>query len=75
MTWFGELSLLLSANKSEMMVFSRKHENLQVSGQLGQTALRNVTEFTYLGIFFDRKLTWWLHVEFIQRRCHARLSL
>jgi hypothetical protein len=48
----------LSANKSEMMVFSRKHEVPQVSVRLGQTALRNVTEVKYLGIIFDRKLTW-----------------
>jgi hypothetical protein len=57
MTWFGDLGLSLSANKSEMMVFSRKHENLQVSVRLGQTAPRNITEFKYLGIIFDRKLT------------------
>jgi hypothetical protein len=61
MTWFGDLS----ANKSEMMVFSRKHENPQVSVRLGQIALRN--EFKYLGIIFDRKLTWRLHAEYIQR--------
>jgi hypothetical protein len=44
MTWFGDLGLSLSANKSEMMVFSRKHENPHVLVRLGQTALRNVTE-------------------------------
>jgi hypothetical protein len=39
--------------------------------RLGQIALRNVTEFKYLRIIFDRKLTWRLHVDCIQRRCHA----
>jgi hypothetical protein len=73
-TWFRDLGLSLSANKLEMMVFSRKHENSQVSVQLGQTAFRNVTEFKYLGIIFDRKLTWRLHAENIQRRCHARVN-
>jgi hypothetical protein len=43
--------------------FSRKHKNPQVSVRLGQTA-----------IIFDRKLTWWLHAEYIQRRCHARVN-
>jgi hypothetical protein len=33
-----------------MMVYSRKHKNPQVSMRLGQTALRNVTEFKYWGI-------------------------
>jgi hypothetical protein len=42
--------------------------------RLGQVALRNVTEFKYLGIIFDRKLTWRLHAEYIQRRCHARVN-
>jgi hypothetical protein len=51
-TWFGDLGLSLSANKSEMVVFSRKHENPQVSVRLGQIKLRNVTEFKYLGIIF-----------------------
>jgi hypothetical protein len=63
MTWFGDLGLSLSANKSEMMDFSRKYENPQVSVRLVQTALRNVTEFKYLGINFDRKLTWRLHAK------------
>jgi hypothetical protein len=66
--------LVWGPGKSEMMFFSRKHENPQVSVRLGQTALRNVTEFKYLGIFFDRKLTWRLHAEFIQQRCHARVN-
>jgi hypothetical protein len=35
MTWFGDLSLSFSANKSKMMVFSRKHENPQVKVRLG----------------------------------------
>jgi hypothetical protein len=74
MTWFGDLGLSLSANKSEMMVFSRKQENLQVSVWLGQTAPQNITEFKYLGIIFDRKLTWWLHAEYIQQRCHAKVK-
>jgi hypothetical protein len=51
-----------------------KHENPQVLVRLGQTALRNITEFKYLGIIFDRKLTWRLHTEYIQRRCHARIN-
>jgi hypothetical protein len=44
MSWFGELGLSLSANKSEMMVSSRKHENPHVSVRLGQIAFRNVTK-------------------------------
>jgi hypothetical protein len=64
MTWFGDLGLSLSANKSEMMIFSRKHENPQVLVRLGQTAFRNVTEFKYLGIIFDSKVTWRLHAEY-----------
>jgi hypothetical protein len=39
MTWFEDLGLSLSANKSEIMVFYRKHKNPQVSVRLGQTAL------------------------------------
>jgi hypothetical protein len=45
MTWFGDLELSLSANKSEIMVFSSKHENPLVLVRLGQTAPQNVTEF------------------------------
>jgi hypothetical protein len=52
--------------------FSRKHENPRVSKR--QTALRNVIEFKYLRIIFDRKLTWRLHAEYIQRRCHTRFN-
>jgi hypothetical protein len=77
MTWFGDLGLSLSANKLDMMVFfSRKHENLQVSDRLGQTAFQNVTELKYLGIIFYRNLTFRMHAdaEYIQRRYHARVN-
>jgi hypothetical protein len=42
--------------------------------RIGQTALLNVTESKHLGIIFDRKLTWRLHAEYIERRCHARVN-
>jgi hypothetical protein len=56
-----------------MMVFFFQ-KNPQFSVRLGQTALRNFTKFKYLGIIFDRKLTWRLHAEYIQRRCHATVN-
>jgi hypothetical protein len=56
-----------------MVFFPGKHENPQVSMRMGQIALRNVTEFKYLGIIVDRKLTWRLLAEYIQRR-HARVN-
>jgi hypothetical protein len=72
MTWFGDQGLssfIVCKQVRNDGFFSRKHENHQVSVRLGrQTALQNVTEFKYLRIFFDRKLTWWLHAEYIQQR-------
>jgi hypothetical protein len=47
-TWFGDLCLSLSANKSKMMVFSWKHP--QVLVWLGQSVLQNVTEFKCLNM-------------------------
>jgi hypothetical protein len=64
MTWFGDLGLSLSANKSEMMVFFPGNMNIP-RFWLSLTVLRNVTELKYLGIIFDRKLTWRLHAEYI----------
>jgi hypothetical protein len=61
MTWFGNLGLSLSTNVSKMIVFfprNMKIPRFRCGGWFGQAALRNVTEFKYLGIIFDRKLTW-----------------
>jgi hypothetical protein len=68
MTWFGDLDLSLSANKSEMMVFFPGNMKIPRFMCGSVRLLQNVTEFKYLGIIFDRKLTRCLHAEYIQLR-------
>lgn len=66
--FFGGLGLSISPSKSELMVFSRKHQTPQPTIMLDGAALQNVTKFKYLGIMFDTKLTWRPHVDLIQKK-------
>lgn len=54
--WTSNKGFQFSATKSEVMVFSRKHQNVKVKIKMGNHELKQVECFKYLGIILDRKL-------------------
>jgi hypothetical protein len=54
--FFSSMALTISASKSEVMLFTRKHERLPILLRIGSYVLPQTTCFKYLVIFFDAGL-------------------
>jgi hypothetical protein len=50
---FSSMGLKLSASKSEVMLFTRKHERPPILVRIGSYVLPQTTFFKYMGMFFD----------------------
>jgi hypothetical protein len=74
--FFSSMGLtIISASKSEVMLFTRKHERLPILERIGSYVLPQTTCYKYLGIFFDSGLRWSCHVKYVRRRCLQRVNL
>jgi ribonuclease HI len=69
------MGLTISGSKSEVMLFTRKHERLPILVRVGSNVLPQTTCFKYLGIFFDAGLRWNCHAKYVRRRCLQRVNL
>ena len=50
------------------MIFTRRN-NINISLQLGNHTLEIVKEIKFLGLIFDRNLTWQKHIQSLQTKC------
>jgi hypothetical protein len=73
--FFSSMGLTISASKSEVVLFTRKHKCPPILVRIGSYVLPQTTCFKYLGIFFDSGLRWSCHVKYVRRRCLQRVNL
>ena len=69
------LGFRISCSKSVGIVFSRRRHPPQVPLTLGRSPLRFVNETRFLGLIFDRRMTWRPHIEDLVRRCTPILAM
>jgi hypothetical protein len=72
---FLPMDLTISASKSEVMLFTRKHERPPILVRVGSYVLPQTSCFKYLGIFFDAGLRWNCHAKYVRRRCLQSVNL
>jgi hypothetical protein len=63
--FFSSMGLTISASKSEVMLFTRKHKRPPILLRIGSYVLPHTTYFNYLGIFFDAGSRWSCHVKYV----------
>jgi ribonuclease HI len=73
--FFNSMGLSISASKSEVMLFSRKHQRPSLSIIIGSHTLPQAKTFKYLGVYFDEGMRWTSHANYIRKRCLQRLNL
>ena len=66
---------VISKEKSVAMLFTKKRKVGPLSLTINGTSLAFVDEFKYLGIIFDRHLTYKQHIEYLIIKCMKRLNL
>jgi hypothetical protein len=70
------MGLKISASKSEVVLFTRKHESPPTTlVGVGSYVMPQTSYFKYLGIFFDAGLRWNCNAKYVLRRCLERVNL
>ncbi|XP_055597805.1 uncharacterized protein LOC129755617 isoform X3 [Uranotaenia lowii] len=73
-SWALGLGIEFSPEKTELVVFSKKHRPAQPQLQfLGRTITQSRC-FKYLGVWFDSKCTWRAHIEYLKGKCQQRIN-
>jgi ribonuclease HI len=75
MNWSLNKGLDFSAEKSSVMVFTRKHTSPEVHLELNGRMIKVVDNIRYLGVIWDRKLLWNLHIDHICSRSKKYLNI
>jgi Reverse transcriptase (RNA-dependent DNA polymerase) len=72
--YFFTLGLQISPEKSQSIVFSRKHKPSDIQISLNGSVVENSGSVQYLGINLDRKLNGKGHIEYLVRKCQNRVN-
>ncbi|KAJ4430889.1 hypothetical protein ANN_19480 [Periplaneta americana] len=73
--WAKETGFKFSTNKSECILFSKRNTpHIQPELYLNNNKLPIVNTIKFLGIIFDRKLTWAPHLAALKEDCMRRIS-
>ena len=72
--WAAELSIDFSPEKTELVVFSRKHSPSQLQLQLSGKTITQSLSFKYLGVWFDSKCYWRKHTRYSKQKCQQRIN-
>ena len=73
--WSHKWGLDISDDKTKAVVFTKKRPSHIPPLTLNGVDIEYVNEFKFLGIIFDRHLTWTPHISHIQSRCKRDLRL
>lgn len=74
--WTLETGFKFNTDKTEFMVFVRnkpKPENITL--KLDGKSLKEVQTKKFLGLIFDSKLSWEVHIEYIKGKCLKAMNL
>lgn len=71
---YSDLGLSISKTKTEYMLFSRLYINPSVRLFLDNAPIKSVQEFKYLGVIFDKKLSWKNQTDALVAKCGKRIN-
>ena len=73
-SWTTKNKLILSTNKTKAMFFSYKNTNPPIL-EMNESIIEYVSDYKYLGILLDKRLTWKKHIEYLKDKCSKDLRL
>ncbi|CAG5096668.1 Protein of unknown function [Cotesia congregata] len=66
----------MAENKTQCMVFSnKKKQTTHPRLTLNNVPLRETTCLKILGMYFDSKLRWNIHIDHLKHKCHQKLAI
>ena len=73
--WSQIWGLTISPNKTNAIIFSRRHTLSPPALKILNTPIPYTKEVRFLGLIFDRQLTWKSHINSLKDRCSQDLQL
>ena len=73
--WAFEWGFMFSVDKSKTMFFERKKICPELKLSMYGKELKRVDCFKYLGLWFDKMLTWASHVQKVVDKCKSVLNV
>ena len=73
--WFSSWGFNISHEKTIPILFSRSNREEHFQLSLGDNLLTPRKECKYLGVIFDKRLTWKPHIDNIVQRCKKRINI
>ena len=72
--WAVQKGIEFSPEKTELVVFTRKHIPAQLTLSLSGRTINQSDSYKYLGVWFDRKGTWGKHINHLKQKCQQRIN-
>ena len=72
--WARKLGIDFSPEKTELVVFSKKHNAAELNLSLSGENIRQSSSFKYLGVWFDSKGSWKQHILYLKQKCVQRIN-
>lgn len=73
--WCKQWGFQLSAPKTVGVLFTQKKSIPKISLKLDGVDIKFEPYAKFLGLFFDQRLTWKKHIEYVVGKCKARINL
>ncbi|XP_044582995.1 uncharacterized protein LOC123264014 [Cotesia glomerata] len=73
--WSDECGFKFSKTKSEFIIFGRGRKKRSITLQLGDHKINQVDHIKLLGLYFDEKLSWKVHLKKLISVCRNRINL
>lgn len=73
--WSDECGFKFSKAKSEFIIFGRGRKKRNITLQVGDNVLKQVDQIKLLGLYFDERLTWKVHLKKLVSECRKRINL
>jgi ribonuclease HI len=72
--FYSDLGLNISSDKSEIVLFSKRLPKIKFKLYINELPLQVSDEFKYLGVIFDKGLTWNSHTRYVVQKCKSRIN-
>ncbi|XP_038106658.1 uncharacterized protein LOC119766282 [Culex quinquefasciatus] len=72
--WAVGKGIEFSPEKTELVVFTGKHEPPQLNLSLSGKTIEQSDHFMYMGTIFDQKGTWGKHINYLKQKCLQRTN-
>lgn len=73
--WFDENKLSLNLNKTKFMVFTNKRKDENILLNIDGVSIERVSEFRFLGVIIDDKLTWKAHIAHVKSKVSKNIFI